>query len=152
MCSPRSPDLRIQASPALPGVRRVRVDKVVLGYVDAVEGVLVGLEQPAGVGRRAQQIGTFAKCGVVLGGDQDGIAVPGDDLDGVVRDPSGYKVTPKRSPDCGDHLAGSTDAASVLPPRPRLDRISGVGESAERWIPRQESASPEDPAETAMSA
>src|SRR6202050_4556582 len=54
------------------------------GYVDAVEGVLVGLEQPTGVGRRAQQIGALAQGGVVFGRDQDGIAVLGDDLDGVV--------------------------------------------------------------------
>src|SRR5581483_1166291 len=84
MCSPPSPDLRIRASPALPGVHRVGVDEVMLGYVDAVEGVLISLEQSTGVDRRAQQIGTFAKCGVVLGGDQDGIVVLGDDLDGVV--------------------------------------------------------------------
>jgi hypothetical protein len=37
------------------------------------------------------------------------------------------------------------------PGAPRLDLIFGVGESAERWFPGQESASPEDPAETAMS-
>ena len=36
-------------------------------------------------------------------------------------------------------------------PRPRLDPIFGVGESAERRFPGQESASPENPAETAMS-
>jgi hypothetical protein len=30
------------------------------GYVDAVEGVLVGLKQPAGVGRRAEQVGALA--------------------------------------------------------------------------------------------
>src|SRR5690348_16125256 len=84
MCSPPSPDLRIQASPALPGVGRVGVDKVMLSYVNAAERVLVGLEQPTGVGRRAQQIRTFAECGVVLGGNQNGIAMPGDDLNGVV--------------------------------------------------------------------
>src|SRR5580700_8121054 len=65
-------------------LRRVGVDKVMFGYVDAVEGVLVGLKQAAGVGRRAQQVGALAQGSVVFGRDQDGIAVLGDDLDGVV--------------------------------------------------------------------
>jgi len=35
----------MRASPELRGVCRVRVNKVMLSYVNAVEGVLVGLEQ-----------------------------------------------------------------------------------------------------------
>src|SRR5580704_7165270 len=55
-----------------------------LGHVEAVQGVLVSLEQPTGVGRRTQQVGALAEGGVVLSGDEDGIAVLGDDLDGVM--------------------------------------------------------------------
>ena len=55
-----------------------------LGHMDAVQGVLIGFEQTAAVGRRAQQIGAFAQGSVVLSGDQDGIAVLGDDLNSVV--------------------------------------------------------------------
>ena len=55
-----------------------------LGHVEAVQGVLVGLEQAAGIGRRAQQVGALAQGGVVFGRDQDGVAVPGHDLDGVM--------------------------------------------------------------------
>lgn len=60
------------------GVCRVGVGEVMLGYVTAVEGAVVGLEQPAGVGRRAQQMGTCAECGVVaLSGRGRGPLPPG---------------------------------------------------------------------------
>jgi hypothetical protein len=55
-----------------------------LGDAYAVQGVLVGTEQPAAVSRRAQQVGALAQGGVVLGGHEEGVAVPGDDLDRVV--------------------------------------------------------------------
>src|ERR1700722_10853258 len=83
MCSPPSPGPRIPASTGAADVR-VGVDQGMLGGAYAVQGVLVGTEQPAGVSRRAQQVGALAQGGVVLGGDEEGVAVPGDDLDRVV--------------------------------------------------------------------
>jgi len=50
----------------------------------AVEGVFIGLQQPTSVGWRPQQVGTFAKSGVVLGRDQDSIPVLRDDLDCIM--------------------------------------------------------------------
>ena len=59
----------------------------------SIQGVLVGLEQPAGVGWRAQQVGALAQGGVVIGGDQDGVAVV---LEAVVAKTSKAKVSQVR--------------------------------------------------------
>src|SRR6185312_10147130 len=83
MCSLPSLGPRIPASPGAVRVR-VGVDQGMLGRPYAVQGVLVGTEQPTGVSRRAQQIGALAQGGVVFGGDEEGVAMPGDDLDRVM--------------------------------------------------------------------